>query len=658
MFRMRADHPATRLRRRSIAAMAALCAAVLAVSAQTAAASPAAYSPASVPIDTGITVTASGVVSQEAGGVGAYEPALTRAANGDLVAAYPTTSDSAPNGVLRLTRSTDGGATWTTPVTLYTPHVFTGGSVVMSVGMTTLADGTILLPFNEGVNYSQYRNRDSVLYVAKSTDNGKTWSGLDTPVQFPVPVREQWAYGKILQLGNGDLVLPLWGSRSLAPDWQKNPTPWNVAVLRSHDGGATWTEYSTVATDKNLPPSTAYSGGPNETTVSPLADGRLLAIIRFASPYPGTQPVYLSYSSNGGRSWSAPQASTLSVQSPSAALTPCTASLPKGDSKIVLGYRNMTAPYAGAPVLSVSYDNGLTWQGKMFLQDPGGTPLGGYIGSYPAFTDLGNGRTMVIFMEKVGSAPYRVAYNILQDASATDCQAASSAVQTADASTISVFVQRSDRDAWPFPYALKQLSWPSTTVVSNILAAAASAATCSADGVVVTDHGRRLNPRKTLAQNHVRSGDVLTVSGTRQPHNSEVAGLRDLDVYPDDAPVAMWSDRCDYRAALDASSRSLGIKTPGNHKTVASVNLRGTSATTRLTDSTLTLWASSDNKTYTQVTGWTLTKTVGSDGRLVLSFTGLSISQRYIKVHQAFADASYTFLIASMRDDVWLTYAR
>lgn len=612
------------------------------------------------PSDTGLTVVGKGVVSHEASG-GAYEPAVTRAANGDIVAAYPTSSDSNAGGELHVTRSSDNGATWSDPVVLYKPHVFPGGAAVMSVGMTTLKDGTILLPFNEGVNYSKYRNRDSVLFVARSTDNGVTWSGVDTPVQFPVQTREQWAYGKILQLGDGTLVLPLWGSKTLAPDWQKNPDPWSVAVLRSFDNGQTWTSYSTVAEDNNLPDMTAYAGGPNETSVVDLADGRLMAVVRFGNPYPGAQRAYLSYSSDEGATWSAPQASTIAVQSPSLTRTPCSAGLPQGVTKVALGYRNMTGSYLGAPALSVSYDNGVTWQGKLFLQDPDGAPLGGYIGSYPAFTDLGDGTMMVIFMERPNGQNYRIAYNILKDASADQCRQAAGQVAATDTENLTVFVQRGDRDAWPWPYALQESTFGAGTYVRDIARTAATSVTCDSQHVQLVRVGspdQPLDPDKTLAENGVKTGDVLTVRSLEPSASAVTAGFADYDAYPDDTSVSMWSDGCDYHAALDARNRSLGlhVKTPSG-EVVSSISVRDSDATTRLTASNYTLYVSDDNRHYRQVSGWTLTQRTDADGRLVQTFGNLAVSSPYIKIHQSYSGEAYTFVINSMRRDVTVAFS-
>lgn len=603
------------------------------------------------PSDTGLSIVAKGAVAADASG--SFEPAVTRAANGNLLVAYPTSTDAGTGGELRLARSTDGGATWSEPQTLYTPHIFTGGSVAISVGMTTLPDGTILLPFNEGVNLSPYRNRDSRLFVARSTDNGHTWTDLDTPVKFPTSVREQWSYGKILRLAGGVLVLPVWGTKELVPDWQKNPMPWRSAVLRSFDGGRTWSQYSTIAFDPNVPASGSTPSGPNETSVEQLRDGRLLAVVRYQSPDGGARS-YVAYSADQGDTWSAPQRSTIPVQSPSLTTAPCGG----GSGKLILGYRNQVAPYAGAPALSVSYDDGVTWQGKTLLQDPEGTAPGGYVGSYPAFTDLGDGRFMVVFMEKTGSKAYRVAYDIVRNATEEDCAGAAEAVRAHNAEQPTVFVQRGGRDSWPFGYALNTASYPASTKVADLSRAVADGVVCNGSGVQIRRGTRVLDPAETLAANGVRSGDVLTVSAVPPGSGQVVAGLRDHDVNPDDAAIGMWSDECDYRVALDYRDRSLGLhlRVPSG-KVVSSIALRDSDGSTRLTAADYTLWAGSDDHTFTQVTGWSLGTTTGADGRLVQTFSGLRLTQPYLKIHTRYGDQAFTFVLNSLRDDVTVTFA-
>ena len=181
--------------------------------------------------NTGLDIVDKGLVLADSGQ--AQRPALTRAPNGDLIVAYNTSGDVAPGGEIRTVRSTDNGESWGEPVIVAKPKLYEGGSIHSSRGMTTLNDGTILLPFNDGVNYSKNNNRDSELFVARSSDNGYTWEGLDEPVELPVDVREHWSGSRILELDDNSLLMSLWGTKTLVDDWQTDPMRWRSATVKS-----------------------------------------------------------------------------------------------------------------------------------------------------------------------------------------------------------------------------------------------------------------------------------------------------------------------------------------------------------------------------------------------------------------------------------------
>ncbi|SDT21533.1 BNR/Asp-box repeat-containing protein [Jiangella sp. DSM 45060] len=634
--------------------------------------------------DEGLTVTDRGVVydASDSGTDTAFSPAITRAPNGDILVAFKTTGDVQPDGVIKLVRSTDGGQTWSPPETLVEPQIFDGGAMYVSGGnLVTLRDGTILLVFNEGVNYSPYNNRDSKMFVARSTDNGHTWVGLDEPVQLPAEIqREHWACcSRVSELDDGTLMMSLWGTLELADDWELDPQRWRAALVKSYDGGRTWTDYSTIAYDPHIPAGNrgngSRGGGVNESSVVQLRDGRLMAVIRYEGPValrPGADPfwLYVSYSEDVGRTWSEPVVSEIRGQAILMGEAPCSASLPEDQTKVMLGHRIMSSagrsptpdePYADLAGVSVSFDGGATWPNRVVLQHPAGLAPGEYRAAQTDFLQLDGNRVLTVFQyqdQKVG--PYSLAFNVLQDGTGDECVQEWQNAQEDSQSTLSLHVQRIGLADWPYPLARIHVRLDPSTPVDTLLEQAAGLMTCRQEQARLTvrrnGEDQPIASGQTLEQAGLRTGDVITVNGTEQADGPLVTGHVEYDLFPQTRHVYAWSDTCDYRLPLDSASRSLGLHVEiPDGQAIRSVSLRDTDDTSRLTSDNYTLWASQDNDDYHQITDWSLTTDV-IDGRLVHTFTGLSVSEPYLKIHQSHATGTETFVIDSMRDDVDVSF--
>lgn len=240
-------------------------------------------------------------------------PDIVRRADGALIAAYyASTGHTRVNGVIKTVTSTDNGRTWSPPsLAIQTDYDARDPKI------TQLADGALLLSWF-GTRWNADGSSSNVgTLVARSTDGGQTWS---TPVKVDSAMTGQggWAasHGHAVQLANGDVLLPLYG---VLP----GDTQWRATVIRSTDGGRSFTRDSEVTLAFN---GTQRFAEPNLTV---LASGELVSLIRLETPDVEAQ---LVRSTDDGHSWSAPVVTDIPARSHHQLLT--------SSGKVLLTYGN------------------------------------------------------------------------------------------------------------------------------------------------------------------------------------------------------------------------------------------------------------------------------------------------------------------------------
>ncbi|TKB74363.1 MAG: exo-alpha-sialidase [Nitrospira sp.] len=326
-------------------------------------------------------------------------PGLTRAANGDILVSFCTQFDCQPGGEAFLLRSLDEGRTWEPPVALVRSKK-SDGCINLSVGLNTLKDGTVLYPCCDTKITRKWDRHEADLIILRSLDHGATWSD---PVPIPTGVIEPFAYGRIIELRNGDLLCPIWGKG-------RSDEAWRTGLVRSRDGGLTWGEHITIGYDPHTRIPTpqndvTHCAGFNEATLVELPNERILAVLRQQGVGPNIRQMFQSQSLDGGLTWSEPQPVALWGTSPSLHLT--------ASGLLLLGYRNHMGNPQGLEAagvgISLSEDFGATWTEHRLLEDPQGYRYQHeFEAGYPAFFDLDGHRTLVVFYSfDPASAPHR-----------------------------------------------------------------------------------------------------------------------------------------------------------------------------------------------------------------------------------------------------------
>ena len=204
---------------------------------------------------------------------------------------------------VRVRRSVDRGATWSKSAHVAhlagrlegNPHKPVGGEHEQTVNNPVMvADaktGAITLLYC--VNYAR-------AFRMRSTDDGLSWSAPTeiTGVFEPFRKYQDWKViatgpGHGIQLRSGRLVVPVW----LAYGKVGDHGPSFAGTIYSDDAGSTW-QAGAVAM-----PNQPDIGGPNESNVAELSDGRVMLISR-TTAQPNRKLV--AFSADGATDWTKP----------------------------------------------------------------------------------------------------------------------------------------------------------------------------------------------------------------------------------------------------------------------------------------------------------------------------------------------------------------
>ncbi|MCI0550752.1 MAG: glycoside hydrolase [Anaerolineae bacterium] len=191
---------------------------------------------------TEVKVSKGGKLGWALAGGGAVTP------NGNVFfswAGYEGNGGASGNVNLYVSKSTNGGATWTSKVIDVSssppqcPEFFCGWAYLgAQMVMTSDANGVIYLLWNAGSTATGPER----IYFAKSTDGGNTYS---TKVDISTaPAGSHHAFPAIAAVGNGDIRISWMDARAANGGLDR----WNVYYRSSTNGGSTWSSEVDLST--------------------------------------------------------------------------------------------------------------------------------------------------------------------------------------------------------------------------------------------------------------------------------------------------------------------------------------------------------------------------------------------------------------------------
>lgn len=258
---------------------------------------------------------------------GGLFPVACRLANGDvLVVGRGGASHVGLRGRLDVVHSTDGGRTWSAPVTAIDSDVDERNPAIgqMPDGSVVLAGMTAAYTLEKTVTAARCGVK-----ITRSQDGGRTW---EPPQVLDIaPFESGSPYAKIIVLPDGTALLPIYQGEPLCgASW-------------SSDNGRTWSA-----------PQILYRGT-NETGLLCFDDGELLALGRTGKGW-----LELRRSTDGGKTWSDPQPfshTNLQIHPGDLILLP--------DGRVLATYGHRIFPYGCRA--RISSDRGRTWSDETII---------------------------------------------------------------------------------------------------------------------------------------------------------------------------------------------------------------------------------------------------------------------------------------------------
>ena len=328
----------------------------------------------------------------------AWHPSIVRLDDGELLVAFDLgEAVEALNYRTWLSRSTDDGATWSSPTRLLEDDPAATRNATHSIRLSRMSDGEIVGfgarhfrdRADEGlVNRANLGYTEMELFLLRSTDGGRTFG---TPERIEPPL-----VGPGFELCHS--IVETTDGRWLAPTstWRgwngDEPNGMQCVALVSHDRGRTWPEYLTLA---NRSDEQVICW---EVSLVELKQGGLVSVVWcFDEKSERSLPNVYSYAADG-KSFSAPAECGL--------LGETAKLITLADGRILCLYRRISPPGLWAQIATIdegrwtNHEETLVWQGAAAGMQGKGTSsdeLSGLKFGYTQMVQLPGGDVMAVF---------------------------------------------------------------------------------------------------------------------------------------------------------------------------------------------------------------------------------------------------------------------